>query len=153
MALHERLHQLGHGATQLLGQQKPDPSSWALLLDWFIDKIVQNRKLIALHERNRAALEKLHSVDHDRDHEDLEQQLRSALGDRSLPAVERVRMACALGAVIGGLMIGGDNLSDLPPEQLSEELRRTVRDLLTPRTRRRTARRDPPDPQRPATRS
>lgn len=74
--------------------------------------------LFLMHERNRAALEKLHSKDHDDEHDDIRQRLRQALADPSLSRRDRVRMACSLGAVLGGLLMAGDVFDNVPSAEL-----------------------------------
>ena len=67
------------------------------------DQMAAQRKLFLMHERNQAALEKLHRKDHADEHDDIRQRLQQALADPALSLRDRVRMACSLGAVLGGL--------------------------------------------------
>jgi AcrR family transcriptional regulator len=131
LALHQRLH---HLAQDEFGDLKGPATleSWTQLLDRLIDKISSNRKLIALHERNRAAFEGLHHEGHEREHDDLEGRLRSALLESSIPRRQRVRMAVAFAGMLGGLMFTGDIFDDLSGEELADELRRSVRRILDP---------------------
>jgi AcrR family transcriptional regulator len=131
MALHLRLHGMGRDALSNLGDRTPTLSEWQTLLDSFIADMLANRKLFLLHERNRAALEHLHHTEeHLAAHDDMEERLRAVLADPSLPIQVRVRMSCSLGAVMGGLLMGGDITSEISEEELAELLQRSVRNLL-----------------------
>jgi AcrR family transcriptional regulator len=134
LALHLRLHELGQGVLEQFSAVRADESSlerWAAMFDQFIDQVVDNRRLFLFTMRNQHALEQIQHEEHNRtDHQDMEQQLRTVLANPALPTSLRVRMACSVGAVFGALMQAGDALSDVPPEELAEDVRAAVRDLL-----------------------
>jgi AcrR family transcriptional regulator len=130
LALHMRLHDVGHGALARLGDQRLSPDLWGPLFEQFVVEMLSNRKLFLLHERNRAAFEQLHTEAHTGDHDDLEAQLRAVLRDSTVPLRDRVRMACALGAVMGGLLLSGDVFADVPGDELTGLLQGAVHDLL-----------------------
>jgi AcrR family transcriptional regulator len=130
MALHLRLHEFGHRAIERLGQAPVSMDSWARLLDETIGEMLLNRKIFVMHERNRAAFEQLHRQDHDQEHEDLEEQLRRVMADPTMPLRDRVRMACAIGAIMTGLVLSGELLKDVPSDQLGDLMRDAVGDLL-----------------------
>ena len=130
-ALHLRLHELGRPAFGQLGKAA-GPSGWAVVLRGLVDTMLANRKLFVLHERNRTALSALHDKGHDGDHEEIEQQFRHILSDPAIPARDRIRLGCALGALLGILMSVGD-LADLSPEVFGDLLREAITDLLEPR--------------------
>jgi AcrR family transcriptional regulator len=132
MALHMRLHDFGSEALSTFGTGDASIGMWAALMDRLIEQIMEHRALVMLHERNRAALEQLHLEGHEADHDDLEARFREVLASPDIPVHERVRMACAFGAVIGGLVLVGDVFSDVPAEDLSGMLREAVNDLLKP---------------------
>jgi hypothetical protein len=113
--------------------------------------MIENRKVFILHERNRAAFENLHRKEHDSDHTDLEGRFRAVLGDASIPVEQRVRMACALGAVMGGLIMAGDTFGDVPSDEFGALLRGAVRDLLDTQPATAAAKRGAPSraPRRP----
>ena len=92
--------------------------------------MLEHRALFILHERNRAALEELHRGRHDADHEDLQNRFRQALANEEHPARDRVRMACAFGAVMGALVMSGDVFSSLPSDELGDPTRSAVHALL-----------------------
>ncbi len=131
VALHKRVHDLGREALARLGEESNDPERFGALLDEFINDMLANRKLFGvLHERNRAAIEAIHQEQHDADHDDFEAQFRRVLTDPSLPVRSRVRMACSIGAVMGGLVLAGDVFADVSSEELGDLLQETVQVLL-----------------------
>jgi AcrR family transcriptional regulator len=134
LALHLRLHALGRGIFDRLGDLEGHQGSvdaWSELLDQFIDQILANRKLFLFHIRNQSALEQISRSEHNAaDHEDMEQQLRHHLEDPGIPVATRVRMACAIGAVLGALMGSGEAFADVSTDDLARFLRDAVRDLL-----------------------
>ena len=92
--------------------------------------MLEQRALFIFHERNQAAIEELHRSENDGDHEDIQVRFRQALSNEELPAETRVRMACAIGAVMGALAFSGDVFSSLPSDELGAMLRRAVATLL-----------------------
>jgi hypothetical protein len=106
------------------------------VLRGLVDTVLANRKLFVLHQRNQTALSGLHIKGHEGDHEEIEQQFRHILSDPAIPARDRIRLGCALGALLSILMSVGD-LADLSPEVYGDLLREAITDLLEPRTVRR----------------
>jgi hypothetical protein len=95
--------------------------------------MLSHRALFILHERNRTAFEALHHDErHESEHDDIESLFRAALANENLPLKDRVRVACAFGSVIVGLVMTGDAFADVPDMELGEMLRGTVRDILIP---------------------
>lgn len=129
-ALHMRVHALGRDALSRLGEQPTDPDHIGALLEEFISDMLANRRLFVLHERNRAAIEAIHREEHDSDHDDFEAQFRRVLTDPSLPLRDRVRVACSIGAVMGGLVLAGDVFDNVSSDELGGLLQETVRLLL-----------------------
>jgi AcrR family transcriptional regulator len=134
LALHYRLHEVLQETLGTLSRDETGVASWTKMLDRVIDEMLTNRKLFVLHERNRAALEQLHSASHESDHEDFEERFRSVLADKRLPLRDRVRLSCSLGAILSGLFLAGDLFSDVPAPTLGELLRDVVRDVLDQKT-------------------
>ncbi len=130
MALHLRLHEFGRESLEAMGDDA-SVESWAELLEGIIDQMLAQRALFIFHERNQAAIEALHRQDHEGDHEDIQNRFRQALGNEALPADTRVRMACAIGAVMGALAFSGDVFSSLPSDELGGMLRAAVARLLS----------------------
>ena len=134
MALHMRLHEFGKAALARLAGQTVTLQIWGSLLNELLDQMLAQRKIFLMHERNQAALEKLHSKDHDNEHDDIQQRLRQALADPSLSLRDRVRMACSLGAVFGGLFIAGDAFDNVSSAELGSLVRDAVRDVVADRS-------------------
>lgn len=133
LALHLRLHALGENALTRLGEVGPGASleDWRAVLDEFLDQVIQNRKLFLLHVRNENALDALQNSDHNQtDHADFQEQLRRVFTSPSLPVPLRVRLACAIGAVMGSLMFAGEAFAEVPTDELAGMVRAAVHDLL-----------------------
>ena len=131
LALHMRVHELSKEALARLSGPPVTLDSWGSALSALLDQMAAHRKLFLMHERNQAALEKLHRKDHDDEHDDFQQRFQQALADPSLPLRDRVRMACSLGAVFGGLFMAGDAFGNVPGAELSSLVQDAVRDLVT----------------------
>jgi AcrR family transcriptional regulator len=132
MALHLRLHEIGKETLSALGETSSNPDEWLAMFDSFISLMMDNRKMFVLHERNQAAFENLHRKEHNEEHTDLEERIRGVLRDPTIPIELRVRMACAMGAVMGGLVLAGDAFAAVPSDDLSSMLRGTIGDVLGP---------------------
>jgi AcrR family transcriptional regulator len=130
LALHMRLHETSKEALARLTGQAVTLQTWGPLLSDLMDQMIAQRKLFLMHQRNHAALEKLHRKDHDDEHYDIEQRLQQALADPSLALPDRVRMACALGAVFGGLFMAGDAFGNVSSTELGSLIREAVRGIL-----------------------
>ena len=129
VALHMRLHEFGKAALARLAGQTVTLELWGSLLDELLDQMLAQRKLFLMHERNQAALEKLHRKEHDAEHDDIQQRFRQALTDPSLSLRDRVRMACSLGAVFGALLMAGHAFDSVPSAELGAQIRDAIRDL------------------------
>jgi AcrR family transcriptional regulator len=132
MALHLRLHDFGRRAMQQIGQMPAGLESWGQLLDDAIGEMLANSKIFVMHEVNRAALENLHRLDHEQEHTDMVEVIRRTMGDAGIPLRDRVRLACAIGAIMAGLTLSGKLLEDVSADELRDQLRSAVRDLLRP---------------------
>ncbi len=130
MALHQRLHEFGREALRTVEQDDASPELWAELLDQMIDQMLSQRALFILHERNQAAIEGLHRERSDADHEDLQLRFRRALANEAVPVETRVRMSCAFGAAMSGLVLAGDVFASVPSQELGAMLRSAVHTLL-----------------------
>ena len=109
LALHMRLHEFGREALLKMAEQEPVTlKQWGELLDEVVDAMLAQRKLFLMHERNQAALEKLHRAEHDAEHEDLQNQFRRVLADTRISLEDRVRMAASFGVLFSGLFLSGE---------------------------------------------
>jgi AcrR family transcriptional regulator len=128
VALHLRLHELARPALDQLAKEA-GPSGWAVVLRGLVDTVLADRRLFVLHERNQTALSALHIKGHDGDHEEMGQQFRQILGNPAIPARDRVRLSCALGALASSLM-SLSVIEDLGPAMYGDLLREAITDLL-----------------------
>ena len=131
LALHLRLHELVSPAFARLSDQTMTLASFGAVLGELQDHMLAQRKLFMMHERNQAATEKLHRTGHGEHHDDVQQRLMAALADPSLVLSDRVRMACALGAVLGPLFLVGNAFDDVPSAELGDLVRGAVRDIVS----------------------
>jgi AcrR family transcriptional regulator len=130
MALHMRLHASGKDAIRRLTEEPFSLTLWSSLLDDLLDQMIAQRKIFLLHERNQAAMEKLHGTAHDTEHEDLQERFRAILSNSDISLRDRVRMACSFGALFGGLIMTGDAFDDASSTDLGAMLREAVHDLI-----------------------
>jgi AcrR family transcriptional regulator len=134
LALHYRLHDQFGTSLDDLNQRVDDPEAWAAVLDAFIEQMLSDRRLFILHERNRAAFEQLHREDrHTENHVDIEETFRNLFANPAVPVADRVRLSCAVGAIMGSLAIAGEAFTDVPTDELAGLIRSTVGGILSPR--------------------
>ena len=81
MALHLRLHEVGKDALTRMTNEPVSLELWGSLLDEVLVQILPQRKIFLMHERNQAALEKLHTQEHDAEHDDIQDKFRKVLAD------------------------------------------------------------------------
>ena len=130
--LHLRLHEFGREVLTGLDPAHVTLEAAAGILDRVIDEILGHRALFVLFQRNPAALDELHRERHDAAQEDVAASFRLVLENNEIPVRDRVRIACALGAVMGGILFAGDVFADVPTDDMRAMLRGAVLDLLVP---------------------
>ncbi|HEY6472635.1 MAG TPA: TetR family transcriptional regulator [Acidimicrobiales bacterium] len=130
LALHMRMHEFGKQALLKMGDEPVTLALWGELLDELVDNMLMQRPLFLMHERNQAALEKLHRAEHDAEHEDLQNQFRQVLADVRIPLEDRVRMAASFGVLFSGLLLSGEAFSSSTNEELGILLRRILHDVV-----------------------
>ena len=130
MALHLRLHEFGRVAIMRMGEEPVTLELWGELLDEVVDQMLAQRKIFLMHERNQAALEKLHREDHEAEHEDLQNQFRRVLADTRIPLRDRVRMAASFGVVFSSLFLSGEAFAATTNDELGRMLRDVLHDVL-----------------------
>lgn len=130
MALHMRLHEVGKDALRRMSDGPVTLELWGQLLDEVLVEMLAQRKIFLMHQRNQAALEKLHREDHTAEHDDIEDAFRRVLADPCLRLQDRVRMACSFGAVFAGLFMAGDAFGDVPDQEMGAALRDVLEDVL-----------------------
>ena len=131
LALHMRMHEFGKNAFNSMGDEPMTLELWGQLLDQVVDQMLAQRKLFLMHERNQASLEKLHSEDHDAEHDDIQNQFRKILLDTRVAERDRVRMAAAFGAAFAGLFLAGESFPDSDTAKLGVMLRECIRDVIS----------------------
>ncbi len=130
MALHLRLHEFGRDALTQMGDEPVTLALWGSLLEEILGQMMSQRKIFLMHERNQAALEKLHRHDHEAEHEDIQNQFRRVLNDTRVPMADRVKMAAAVGVVFSSLFLSGDSFVGVPDDDLGGQLRVIIRNVL-----------------------
>jgi AcrR family transcriptional regulator len=130
MALHMRLHEFGKVAIGRLAEESVTLGLWGELLDEIVDQMLAQRQIFLMHERNQAALEKLHRQEHEAEHDDIQDKFRQMLSDPQLSLRDRVRIACSFGAIFGGLFMSGDAFEGTSSQELGDLLRDAVHDVL-----------------------
>jgi len=107
--------------------------AWADALAWVVRSVAANRDLFALLDRNRQAIAALL---HDGDgpfsggHAESHSRLDRVFSDLDLPVRDRIRMACAIGAVTGFDDWAPHLLATLDPDVLEHELILMTRSIL-----------------------
>ncbi len=134
LSLHMRMHALGSSSLEQLEQLSDAGAgieAWVAVLDEFVDRVLENRKLFLFHLRNDKALEQLQQTEHhETEHGDLQEQLQRVLRAPYMPLPLRVRMACSIGAVMGLFMGTSAAFADIPAGELAELVRDAIRDLM-----------------------
>src|SRR5262245_49858101 len=88
LELHLRLHALGRDLLDELDavDERDVFAAWPKFLDGFIDKLLANRELFALHQRNQSAFESLGENErHKAENEDMQERFRRALANDAIP--------------------------------------------------------------------
>lgn len=108
-----------------------DLATWAGVVDDLIAHLLAQRKLFFMVERNQAALEQLaRSKANVSGHRQREELFRRIMANRRLPAADRVRIGCSLGAVIGLVMHCGEAFDDLDEDEFHALVTAAVHDTL-----------------------
>lgn len=132
MALHYRMHGLLEDSILSIGGGvSADPQKWPAMFDTLLDKMLANRKLFLMHDRNRAAFEGMHREGHEESHLDIEAEFRRILNDPAISLRDKVRFTCAQSALLGGLLLTtGIDLPEGSLDELAELLREAVHGVL-----------------------
>jgi AcrR family transcriptional regulator len=137
LELHLRLHELARKAFRAFDDMDVKHAAaqqWIDFLDEFITEVEANRDIFLMHQRNHSALEILgpnerHIAEHE-NFEDFERQVRRVVEDSGMPLRLRVRLACALGAVVGALLEAGDAFAGAASDEVVGVVRQVIRDIL-----------------------
>jgi AcrR family transcriptional regulator len=130
LALHMRIHEFGQQAFLSMGDGPVTLEQWGELVDEIAGQMLSQRKIFLMHERNQAALEKLHNEEHDAEHEDIQNKLRQVLADPRVPLADRIKMAASVGVVFSGLVLSGEAFDGVSDEELGGQLRGIIHNVL-----------------------
>jgi len=133
LELHLRLHDLGRDLLDQLDalDEQELVAAWPSLIDQFIEKVLANRELFLVHQRNEQAFHQLADNErHQAENDDIEQRFRRFLANPAIPLADRVRMACSIGAVFSALMGAGGMFGDAPVEEVAALVRDAIGDLF-----------------------
>ena len=130
MALHMRIHEFGRAELGGIGDEPMTLEVWSTLLSGVMSHMMAQRPLFLLHERNQAAIEKLHHQEHMEAHDDFDTQFRRILADDRVPLEDRVRMAGAFGVVFATIFLAGDAFLSASNDELHNAVWRTVMSAL-----------------------
>lgn len=116
---------------RLAGRDDVDLATWAGVIDDLIAHLLGQRKLFFMVERNQAALEQLaRSKATLSSHRQREELFRRIMANPKLPAADRVRIGCSLGAVMGLVMHCGEAFDDLGDDEFHALVAAAVHDTL-----------------------
>ena len=135
LELHLRLHAMGREVLDELEAVPDGPARIAAfrpMLERLVVTMVGNRQLVLLHRRNQSAMEALHANKRNRlENEDLERRLVRILSSDAIPLTVRVRVTCAIGAITETFFESGDAFADVEPEELADQVRAAISDLIS----------------------
>lgn len=136
LELHMRLHAMAERLldnVESLPASTPRSEALSLGLDELVTEIDDNRDLVELHLRNQNAMSELDdSVEHQAANEQLKRRFQEVLELETLSPETRVRLTCALGAVVGGLF-GQGLVKDVSHDVKVDYVRAIVADLFSAR--------------------
>jgi AcrR family transcriptional regulator len=132
LALHLRMHAAMGAALTDLGPGPVSIARWARFLDQLVDGLLAHRKLFLLHERNRGAVDEVHSERHEGEHVEMQERLRAVLTDPAVDPQQRFRMAASFATAFSTVMLAGDVFSQLGTEDTGALVRGVIRDILAP---------------------
>ena len=133
-SLVERAHGIGqHGLDVLRAADgRVDLTAVAQTCETLLDQVLAQRKVFALMERNRTAIDALgqHDPEHQAEHQQLEAQWAEFVANAKVSLRDRVRITAVLGAVMAGAIGTTRGLGAEAPAGLRDELVAVIRDLL-----------------------
>ncbi len=138
------------GQAMALLQEQPTLEEWSVGLTTLVDWVLPQRRLFELFENNQNAVRALAEQmiaesDYADVHEAMHERVNAMLTDDAMPLADRVRMAGAVGLVMGVLgFAAGKAFLNMP----AEELRPVIVDAINDVLRVGAGRRSPPRPGR-----
>jgi AcrR family transcriptional regulator len=131
LALHARLDEVGMDAIDALSGDLVTLAQWEALLALLLDQVLAHRKLFLLQARNQAALEMLHSREHDTERTDIQSCLRWILADQRIPTRNRVRIAAGFGIVFSSLLVANELVSTESTDSVTSTLRKIIHGIMS----------------------
>jgi AcrR family transcriptional regulator len=105
--------------------------AWADLLDRFVDKMLVNRDLFLLHQRNQNALYEIADNDrHKAEQDHIEERMRNVLSSADIPLEDRVRIAWTLGGTLIALLGENALFGDAEIDEIAAHVRALAREAL-----------------------
>jgi AcrR family transcriptional regulator len=119
---------------QLRDDRWTDPAMWTATMEAVIDTILDNREILNLFERNSAAVTALaHEGAWAESHLELHRRTTEFFADERVPLAARVRLACALGAVMGVVEVAGSLVfGSTPAADLRPIVSSVVQGIISP---------------------
>jgi AcrR family transcriptional regulator len=136
LELHLRLHAVGTQVADELEAVQDGPArveAWPRALRRVVDYMAANPELVSLHRRNPSAMEALHRSERNRlENDEFDARLIQMLRSPLIPLRQRVRMACAMGAIAEAMVELAGAFTDAPPEQVAALVSEAISDLIAP---------------------
>jgi AcrR family transcriptional regulator len=129
-ALHLRLHESGRIPLAFDGGGPITVGRWGALLEGMVDQMLAEPKLYLLHERNQAAIERLHREEAAAQHGDIHELFRSVLADERVTLEDRMRIAASFGVVLSGPVLALTPFSSIAASDLRNRLSTILWDVL-----------------------
>lgn len=134
LELHLRLHRFGSEVLSKLEALPDGPervAAWPQMLNELMEFLASNGDIMAVHERNPAAIAALHAnVVNRLENERIEQRLVRILSSPAISVDQRLRMALSIGAITEVFGDSREAFLDVPVEDLTARLRNILRELL-----------------------
>ncbi len=110
---------------------KPSLEDWSKMLAFLVAWMLPQRRLFELMESNRNTLQAFsHDSEHFEAHAALHRSLDTIMSDKTTPLADRIRIAGAIGLIVGALGMSGKIFLDAPPDELQALLVEAINDVL-----------------------
>jgi AcrR family transcriptional regulator len=122
--------------TMALLEEQPTLEEWSVGLTTLVDWVLPQRRLFELFEHNQNAVravaeQMIEETDYADVHEAMHERVNAMLTDDAVPLADRVRMAGAVGLVMGVLgFAAGKAFLNLPAEELRPVIVDAINDVL-----------------------
>ena len=114
----------------LLGQ-RPTREAWSAGLATLVEWVLPQRRLFELFQSNQNTLHALaHDAHSEADHVAMHERVNALFSDETVPLDDRVRMAAAVGLVMGVLGFAAEQFLTVPADELQPLLVAAINDVL-----------------------